>query len=675
MEIVLQEDVKDCGLAVLDSFHNFFYDIHLDINLLKKQVNYGKQGISISELKNVASKYGLALESYKSNFQSLYKINSKEKYIALVQKQGIQHYVIIEKITKTKIHYLDPFDGKNIVSAVEFENIFLNILISVSIGIKKTNEVKINKSLFSELKVGKYFLFIFISILINSVFTFLSSFFLKLIFQSSAIDNNTETLLTIGLIFIWIIVIKVISNFLKNYLVNKSANNIEYTISKNFVNKILNINNLDYSKMDYYDYIRRSSLISQISNFKSKFLFALFSELLNFTLSTVILVWISYKLFFIALAASLIIFAISFVYQNLFSSKYRKILSTSMSLNSSTNDLIFSKKQLTNSKIKNHYLNIWNFNYLEYKNVEYKIGKLDQIRSLFSFIISYATPILLTVVGLIFNKQDEISLGNLLIFLTAFNFFILPFSSFSEIIVKYPLNKKNIELLNFVFSIDNEDTQDGIILTNKINNIKVEKLLFEYELNKKNLRLDNLEIDQSVILKGQNGSGKSTLLNLIAANYNTEEISINDVKMIHLNKDNYKQKIFHIYPEYFLTNTSIIDFITDGDFEKIKLFEENLQKYKITNILDNAKLNLKENLKDNGSSFSSGQKQIIKLLRIFTIKYELILLDEAFENIDIENIRLLKEAISEFQKDAIFIEISHNENYVNENAKVVYLEK
>ena len=74
-------------------------------------------------------------------------------------------------------------------------------------------------------------------------------------------------------------------------------------------------------------------------------------------------------------------------------------------------------------------------------------------------------------------------------------------------------------------------------------------------------------------------------------------------------------------------------------------------------------------LRNNASNVSSGQKQIINILRLFAFKYELIILDEAFENVDRKNIKFLSNRILDYQ-DSIFVEISHSKKYLTTGKEV-----
>ncbi|UWV92027.1 hypothetical protein [Mycoplasmopsis cynos] len=50
-----------------------------------------------------------------------------------------------------------------------------------------------------------------------------------------------------------------------------------------------------------------------------------------------------------------------------------------------------------------------------------------------------------------------------------------------------------------------------------------------------------------------------------------------------------------------------------------------------------------------------------------------MILDEAFENISIEVFKMLKQHLNQYLKDKIVIEIAHNNKYIFDSGKEVYL--
>lgn len=88
------------------------------------------------------------------------------------------------------------------------------------------------------------------------------------------------------------------------------------------------------------------------------------------------------------------------------------------------------------------------------------------------------------------------------------------------------------------------------------------------------------------------------------------------------------------------------------------------QKYNLFHFLLANNIKLNQKIINGGVNFSLGQKQIIKLLPLFTQEFDLILLDEAFDNLSSANFEFLKQCITDFQQTAIFIEVSHCKRYL-----------
>ena len=194
MKINIQSDWKDCGLYCLQSFYEKYFFSEINISYLKNNVQYGQKGINILELKTLAKKINLNLESFQINFEELLAIKNKKPFIALIKKSGYSHYVIVAKRNKKFITILDPSYGKINLRVDEFKEIFLNIILTIE---KSTKIFKIiDKNLFlsifwSDRKVWFFMILIYIFI---SILTLLSPYFLKLIIDK-VIPNSAYKLL------------------------------------------------------------------------------------------------------------------------------------------------------------------------------------------------------------------------------------------------------------------------------------------------------------------------------------------------------------------------------------------------------------------------------------------------------------------------------------------------
>ncbi|MDC8919773.1 ABC transporter ATP-binding protein, partial [Metamycoplasma hyosynoviae] len=104
----------------------------------------------------------------------------------------------------------------------------------------------------------------------------------------------------------------------------------------------------------------------------------------------------------------------------------------------------------------------------------------------------------------------------------------------------------------------------------------------------------------------------------------------------------------------------------------INRFKLNIEKYKLDKLLNNFNLRIDEKITSGGMFLSSGQRQLLNILKLFCFEYDVILLDEALENIDKKNWQFLKKAILKEQKDALFIETSHCNRYINKSDKIYF---
>ena len=174
------------------------------------------------------------------------------------------------------------------------------------------------------------------------------------------------------------------------------------------------------------------------------------------------------------------------------------------------------------------------------------------------------------------------------------------------------------------------------------------------------------------ILTGKNGSGKSTLLSLIFADHPqvyTNEISlfgkkrgtgesIWDIK----NRISFLSAEMFTYAESSYKNNQKTDEFLLSHFHGPFIDEHcNLKQIQLTMNKFLAFFNLTEIKNEFFRNLSSGQKQLVLLIRTFLYKKELILLDEPFQFLDEANKLLAKTFIvQQISADDTLIVISHD---------------
>jgi|GEM_PF-964810 ATP-binding cassette subfamily B protein len=150
-----------------------------------------------------------------------------------------------------------------------------------------------------------------------------------------------------------------------------------------------------------------------------------------------------------------------------------------------------------------------------------------------------------------------------------------------------------------------------------------------------------------VIIKGKTGSGKTTLLNLILRLYDPPENTIflggKDILAIPLFE--YKSKISAVLQENFFFSTTIRENIKIG--KDILVYygvedgnsseEEEIKKYlEISNFrAEDFPNGLDEIVGEKGTKLSGGQKERLALARALIKKPKILILDDAFANVDV----------------------------------------
>ncbi|WP_371246162.1 ATP-binding cassette domain-containing protein [Mycoplasmopsis agassizii] len=158
---------------------------------------------------------------------------------------------------------------------------------------------------------------------------------------------------------------------------------------------------------------------------------------------------------------------------------------------------------------------------------------------------------------------------------------------------------------------------------------------------------------KKILIQGRNGIGKSTILNSLLKFNNdySGQIKVN-------NNDISKIDTSSIYNSlnYIDSHNIVLDLSID---ENIAMSYDNLDKTKLSRVKSISKIDFELADKQNIEELSTGQKQRIDIARNLYRDNKILLLDEAFANIDRERAIEIEKSLLE-NKDLKMINISHN---------------
>ena len=662
----LQTDEKDCGLIVLTSFFKKYYKKKLNINILKSKASYSENGISVFSLTNLGEKIGLSLEALQGDFSSFLSLNIDREIIALILDNNYYHYVIIENKDEEYVYLLDPAKGKIKLKLNDFKNKYLNIIIIVNKNDNIDEKYLMHEKLdlFSN-NIWPIILMLIMSFL-GQILLFGSTYFIKYILDEIITKNNNENTLSIFLFFSWVFLLRIINNYLNSLLEQKLSRKFQYYLLNLFFKKTIHGKSLSLQKINKSDYIQRLNSIGEISLYYTNVINILFTNSISLLITSICLGIINWKLYILILGISLIKFIIIFYFKKNLHNKYPKLINNQIEITNKNFEIFLNNIYSKNPEYQALSINKINDLLNTQKELNLSILNTTNWNKTTITFLNVLEQILIMYMGISFFFNKNLSLGNLLLFNSLIMYIDLPIESLTNFLLNFKIMKQNIIRFEFVVFLAEENKNERCI--QKISNIKINNLSFNYDDRQ---IFDNISLDlnQNIIIEGKNGVGKSTFLKLLYGLYDEYQGNIlinneDDLKIINLN--DFRQKIYINSNNIYFPNLTIVEFITLKNEKALNTLKHNIEKYNLIELLTYFNLFFDTKIEDGGMNLSSGQRQLINLLQLFCFSYDLILLDEAFENISIDVFAKLKDAINDFQSEALFIEISHSKKYIND---------
>ena len=107
---VKQRDASDCGAACLVSIAAY-YGLYIPVSRIRLYAGTDKQGTSLSGLLEAAEKLHFKARGVKARGVPLTGIPVPSVF-HLILENGMQHFVVVYKIKKNRIIYMDPALGR-----------------------------------------------------------------------------------------------------------------------------------------------------------------------------------------------------------------------------------------------------------------------------------------------------------------------------------------------------------------------------------------------------------------------------------------------------------------------------------------------------------------------------------------------------------------------------------
>ncbi|MFI3604595.1 ABC transporter ATP-binding protein [Vagococcus fluvialis] len=232
--------------------------------------------------------------------------------------------------------------------------------------------------------------------------------------------------------------------------------------------------------------------------------------------------------------------------------------------------------------------------------------------------------------------------------------------------------------------LDHEELtpQQNPVANAEIKEAKIEFRNVSFSYDGKHNVLNNISFvanpGETVALVGHTGSGKSSIINVLMRFYEfyDGQILIDDVDIKDYPMKELREKMGLVLQDAFMFYGDIASNIRllnkDITDEQIIEAAKFVQADKYINTLPN-KYHAK--VIEGGTSFSSGQRQLISFARTIVTDPKILVLDEATANIDTETENLIQEGLEKMRSGRTTIAIAHRLSTIKDANLILVLEK
>ena len=673
--IVLQDGFKECGSACLLSIIRY-YGGNVSMERILELTKTGKDGTNFHNMSLAGLELGMMSKGYFiDNINDL--DNIEKPFIIQIVINNYHHFVVVYKINGEKITIMDPAKGMENISISEFLKIFTGYILIME-PIKKLPIYNDNNYLLNTIKEiiicnKKIIINLILLTLITTIFMCLYSYHFKIIIDK-VIDTNKLNLLIVVIIFAFVEVIKLVSEFLRNNLLLYLEQKIDLSIITNTINKIISLPYSYYKNRTTGEIITRVNDLFYVKNAISKIIVNIFLDII-LVISAFIILFSINKTMTVYLIFVVIIYLILFrVFRNSIKQMTNKIQEDSATVNSSLVETISGYDTVKGLNLENAFKNKINKQYLNMINDNLIMSRINNYQEFLRDLFEGIIVLLVMYLGATYIMDKSLTIGSLITYNSIIYYFLNPIRNTVDFYKELFYVKNSIKRINNILNLKYESQmkKTGLVVNGKI---EFRNLSFSYNGVRNIIDNFSLKIDDKskVLILGDSGVGKSTLLKLVYKYYETPRgmVYINDKDIQDFELGDIRSNITYVSQnEILYTDTIKNNIILYRDISEEEYLKVSRLVYVEDIILKN-KLSYDYMLEENGANISGGQRQRIILARALLKKGKVILIDEGLNEIDpkLEK-KILKNIFREY-KDRTFIIISHRKDNIEMYDKVI----
>ena len=682
---IKQHDITDCGAACLASICAF-YGLRFPVSRIRQYAFTDKKGTNVLGLVQAANKLGLSAKGVRAVSEAL-DVIPKPAIAHLIVKEVLHHYVVVYKVTKTHITYMDPADGlmHNKVRE-DFEKEWTNVLVlmepdeSFRVGNEKKS---IASQFFSLLAPHKSVMFQAIfGALVYSILGLSTSVYIGNITDYVLVDKNINLLNLMGILMIVILLLRTFIGSMKSILALKTGQRIDAALILGYYKHLLTLPQQFFDTMRVGEIISRVNDAVKIRNFINNVSLDLVVDVMILFFTSCLMFVYSWKLAAVTLLSAPLFFLVFWGFNRLNKKYQRRIMESAADLES---QLVESINSISTIK---------RFGIEEYANLKTEARFVHLLKNMFRSIygaivaqsgiqfISTGVTIAVLWVGSMFVIDQELTPGELMLFYSLVGYVLSPISS---LITSNQTIQDALIAADRLFQImdlerESDDSQKVELMPEMIGDVSFDNVEFRYGSRRKVFESLNLKIEKgkTTAVIGESGSGKTTLISLMQHIYPIQsgQIRIGEFDIAQVTNTSLRKIVGTVPQQIELFAGSIAENIAIGDLHPdMKRIIDLSEQLGLKEFIEKLPQNYMTYIGEHGTSLSGGERQRIAIARALYKEPEILIFDEATSSLDSVSEKYVKQTLKNLaDKGKTIVVIAHRLSTVRDADAIVVLD-
>jgi len=187
-----------------------------------------------------------------------------------------------------------------------------------------------------------------------------------------------------------------------------------------------------------------------------------------------------------------------------------------------------------------------------------------------------------------------------------------------------------------------------------------------------------IEPGERVAVVGATGSGKTTAIKLLSRFYDVQSgsVTVSGIDVRDWNLQALRRHIGLVLQDVFLFSGDILTNISLGDSSvPLERIEQAAQATNASRFIRKLPGEFSAQVRERGSNFSSGQRQLLAMARVLAYEPEILVLDEATSSVDTETELLIQDALEKIMRGRTCLVIAHRLSTIRNADRIIVMHR